>query len=213
MLTSSHVFMTPLTPRHFSASWTPCGTFPFLSSCWWLWAGITLAAVPAALGLLKAGGRTHQLDASPRVSIKHWRLSDMERWRAKHSVIREPKTFDLQQSPALPLRTLYFKLCLLLPQFAFSWNPWLYGEGRRGLLCSVQRGFGAAASGRCRGRNKGNLLSELEIPTLCCQTCLFTGVEKGSWGEKKWIRKHFNWDYRHVVCCHLFSPSCSTVGL
>lgn len=56
----------------------------------------------------------------------------------------------------------------------------LYGEGGQGSLRGARPKFGAVASGRRRGKEKGNLLSELEIPTLCCQTCLFTGVEKGS---------------------------------
>lgn len=141
MLTSSHVFMTPLTPRHFPASWIPCGTFPLPLSCWWHWPGITLAAVPAALCLLKAGGTTHYLDAFPCVSIKHRRLHAMERWRAKHSTIREPKMCDFLQSPALPLRTLYFKLCLLLPSLLSPGIPGCKARGDRACFGVYSEGL------------------------------------------------------------------------
>ena len=86
--------------------------------------------------LLKPGGPAHLLDASPCVSLEQGKLHAWERRRNKHSINREPKRFDFLQNPALPLRRLYLKMCMLLPSFLFAGvpstvrNAWLYSEGR-----------------------------------------------------------------------------------
>lgn len=173
------IFQSSKCPSAFS----PC---PLLQQ--WHWEGLTLAAVPTS-PCLKADVPAHLLNASPAVLLKHGKIQTWEKCWVKHSIIREPKRFDFLQSPQhghweclASSCVCCFPICSLgVPGNVC--NAWLCAEGRQGLLYSTWWGFGAAASGRCRAKEKGNLLSELEIPTLCCQTCLFTGVEKGSWRE------------------------------
>lgn len=179
MLPSTHTLVAPLAPRHFPVSQASCSTFPLPPSSSIGWHHLSCCACCSGLLLLPIEGHWSQQPARhfPRCIPHTWQAPGLAKAASSAWWQLGPESIAFLPSPALSLQPASsFPVCFLpeprvwgaVPGGSHFWPP----PAHLGSILWM----GAGRSGGSLSKGEGNPLNELETPTLCCQTHLFTGV-------------------------------------